>query len=118
VFPAAVPIFTALATGNAEQVSSLFAEMERQLLRLERVLDARAASAWHACGNTLTTADGALAPFLFYVDVLGKTCERTALSACPRLQRFWEGAQSHAVLSTAVGEIAQAMAAARERASA
>lgn len=116
VFPAVVPIFVARATGDAAQVSGLFDALELQLRHLERALDASASTTWHAFGNTLTTADGALAPFLFYVDLLGKTCARTPLAGCPRLQRFWDGAQSQPVLAAVIGQIAQAMAAARQRA--
>ena len=117
VFPAAVAIFTARAARNADQVDGLFVALERSLGQLERVLGAESSS-WHAFGNTLTTADGALAPILFYVHVLGVTAARTPLAPHRSLQRFWDGAQTHPVLAAVIGQIAQAMAAARERAAA
>jgi len=107
VFPAAVPIFAALAARDAERVDALFAGLDQALGWLASFVPERR-SGWHAWGDRLTTADGALAPFLFYVHHLGHVSGRTPLTKHATLQRFWEGAQEDPVLSTVTGQITQA----------
>jgi glutathione S-transferase len=117
VFPAAVPLFTALATRDAERIEALFATVDQALGNLSSFLPERQTS-WHAWGNQLTTADGALAPFLFYVHYLGQACGRSPFAKHPRLERFWEGSQQDPVLSTVTGQIASAFRARRSAATA
>jgi glutathione S-transferase len=112
VFPAAVPIFAANAARDQEQVDKLFAGLDQALGTAASFLQADSTS-WHAWGDQLTTADGALAPFLFYVQFLGQMCGRAPLAQHARLQRFWEGAQQEPVLATVTGQIAQAFRAHR-----
>lgn len=113
VFPAAVPLFAALGARDAERVDTLFAGLDQALGSLASFLSEHATS-WHAWGDQLTTADGALAPFLFYVHYLGQAAARSPLSKHPRLQRFWDGAQEDRVLSTVTGQIEQAFRARRQ----
>jgi len=117
LFPAALPIFGALAARDEAQLSSLFADLDRSLEVTASLLQDQTAS-WHAWGDQLTTADGALAPFLFYVDYLGQACGRAPLARHKRLQKFWDGAREQPVLATVVGQIAQAFRARREAAAA
>jgi glutathione S-transferase len=108
VFPAAVPIFAARAAGDTNQIAVLFDSLNSALGTLSSFLETRNQS-WHACGTKLTTADGALAPFLFYAHVLGRTCGRDAFAKHGRLQGFWDGAQSDPTLSTVLREMGEAM---------
>lgn len=119
VFPAAVPIFGALAPSNGDTSlrDDLFGKLDIALQSLASFLDDSNKS-WHSFGDRLTTADGALAPFLFYVNFLGRACGRTPLAAYNKLERFWEGAQSDPILSTVIEEIAHALSAARQRSTA
>lgn len=109
VFPAAVPIFAARAAGDAKQLAILFDSLDSALGTLSSFLETNHQS-WHACGAKLTTADGALASFLFYAHVLGTTWGRDAFAKHGRLQRFWDGAGSDPTLSTVIVEMGQAMA--------
>lgn len=109
VFPATVPIFAARAAGDAEQIAALFDHLDSTLGALSSFLQSGHKS-WHACGETLTTADGALASFLFYVQVVGTMCSRDVLGKHPRLRGFWDGAQSEPTLSTVIHQMAEAMA--------
>lgn len=109
VFPACVPIFGA----PAAQHDGLFAALDHALGQLASLLDP---AGWHAWGSQLSTADAALTVFLFYVQVVGGSCARAPLAAHARLQAFWEQAQRHPVLSTAIGEMARAMAERRAQA--
>jgi glutathione S-transferase len=114
VFPAVVQILMsrgAPSTGDAK-MDSLFGVVQRTLHELESFLVDTQAS-WRAFGDRLTTADGALAPFLFYVDMLAKTSGRALLDRQPRLERFWAGAQSDPVLSPVLQEMGQGMMRAR-----
>jgi glutathione S-transferase len=112
VFPAVVSIFEALAARDEERVETLFNNLDRALAGAVPFLDDT--TSWHAWGDRLTTADGALAPFLFYVQLVGQTCGRAPLVQHPRLQRFWEGAQQQPVLATVTAQIAEAFAARRQ----
>lgn len=112
VFPAVLSIFGGLAAApaNAEAIDALFKPLDNALAQLSSfMIDSR--DSWHAFGDQLTIADGALAPFLFYARAIGSRCARDPLANHPHLQQFWNGAQSDAVLSVAIGEIGQAMAA-------
>ena len=111
VFAAVLPIFAAFATRDPQQIETGFAGLDSALGKLSPFLDARTRS-WHCFGDRLTTADGALAPFLFYVDMLGRRCGRAPLAKHARLERFWDGARSQPVLATVIGQIGRAMAAA------
>jgi glutathione S-transferase len=112
VFPAVVPLFAALATGDQPQIDKLFGQLEQALRNLSSFMRAEDAS-WHACGDRLSTADGALAPFLFYVQVVGQACGRAPLGNHTRLQRFWDGAQQEPVLSAVIAQLAHAFHARR-----
>jgi glutathione S-transferase len=114
VFPAAVPIFSALAPSNGDTGprDNLFGKLDLALQTLESFLD-DSNKGWHCFGDSLTTADGALAPFLFYVTFLGRACGRAPLTAHHKLERFWEGAQSDPLLSAVINEISDALSAAR-----
>lgn len=107
LFPAVVPIFGALSARDAARVDGLFGELDRALGSLASLVPGRS-TGWRAWGDQLTTADGALAPFLFYVHHLGQASGRAPLAAHARLQQFWEGAQQDPVLSKVIGQIAQA----------
>jgi glutathione S-transferase len=108
VFPAAVPIFAARATGDVQRLNELFDALDATLTQLTSFLDPSNAT-WHAWGDRLTTADGALAPFLFYVNFLSKACGREPFEKHDRLQTFWAGAKSEPVLATVIDEIGRAM---------
>jgi maleylpyruvate isomerase len=108
VFPAAVPIFAARATGDVQRLNELFDSLDVVLGQLASFLDTSSGS-WHACGSSLTTADGALAPFLFYVNFLSMACGREPFEKHARLQRFWKGASAEPVLATVVDQISRAM---------
>jgi glutathione S-transferase len=112
VFPAVVPIFAALASRDPAQIEAQLAKLDDALAGLAAFLPARS-SGWHACGDQLTTADGALTPFLFYVQHVGQLCGRAPLSKHPKLQRFWEGAQQDTVLAKVAAQIANAFRARR-----
>ncbi|HKO92863.1 MAG TPA: glutathione S-transferase family protein [Polyangiaceae bacterium] len=112
VFPAAVPIFSVLAAPDPARRDQLFAALDNALGIASSFLRERSGS-WHAWGDRLTTADGALAPFLFYVQFLGQACGRAPLARYPRLQQFWEGAQQEPVLAKVTAQIAQALHARR-----
>ena len=112
VFPAALPIFGALGSGDPMRLDELFGSLDDALRTAASFLQERSPS-WHAWGSQLTTADGALAPFLFYVQFLGQACGRAPLARHPRLQQFWEGAQQEPVLAKVTFEIAQALQARR-----
>jgi len=114
LFPSVVDLFKARAIGSGreEELSSLFGVLEQNLSRLAALIDPSRAS-WHVSGSSLTLADGALAPFLVYVDMLGKASGRGLLSQHTVLERFWVGAKSDRILSTIIDEIAHAMAKAR-----
>ena len=114
VFPAAVPIFGARAAGDIGQITSLFDKLDNALGSLSAFLGDGNES-WHAFGDRLTTADGALAPFLFYACFLGNACNRAVLARHRKLEKFWEGAQSDPVLATVIKQMAQAMGGARSR---
>ncbi|HEX6244493.1 MAG TPA: glutathione S-transferase family protein [Polyangiales bacterium] len=109
VFPAVVPIFGAR---GQEQADALFTALDGALGSLASLLDPHNAS-WHAWGNQLTTADGALAPFLFYVQIVGQAAKRAPLARHARLERFWEGAQEQPVLAKVTAQIGQAFRARR-----
>jgi glutathione S-transferase len=117
VFPACLPIFFARAAGDVDQLNGLFEKLDDAMTRLSTFLDDGSES-WHAFGARLTTADGALAPFLFYAQFLGKACDRPILSRHHRLKRFWDGAQTDSVLSTVIEQMATAISAPRPRRSA
>jgi glutathione S-transferase len=114
VFPACLPIFGALAAGDVQQLDVHFKALDAALTQLSALFD-RSAQHWHAVGESLTTADGALAAFLWYAQFLGSTCDRPVLLRHAVLERFWSGAQSHPVLSTVTQQMAAAMSAARQR---
>jgi glutathione S-transferase len=80
VFPAALPIFGVLAASNVDQRDNLFEKLDSALRSLVSLLG-HANESWHAFGDALTTADGALAPFLFYIDFVGSRtrCSRRSL---------------------------------------
>jgi glutathione S-transferase len=112
LFPATVPLFTALATRDAERVDTLFAGLDQALTILASFVPPRA-TGWNVCGDQLSTADSALAPFLFYVLYLGRAAGRSPLAKHVRLERFWEGAQQDRVLSAVTGQIEEAFRARR-----
>jgi glutathione S-transferase len=106
LFPSVVELFKARATG--QDLSSLFGVLELNLRQLASLIDPARAS-WHMHGTGLTLADGALAPFLFYVEMIGKASGRTLLAPHAGLERFWDGARQDRVLSMVIHEIAVAM---------
>jgi glutathione S-transferase len=106
LFPSVVACFTAHSSSANPQ--DVFAALAQNLQRLESLLDPPRAG-WHVSGAELSLADGALAPFLLYVDMLS----RKLLEPCPRLTRFWQGAQQDRILAPVIQEIAHALAAAR-----
>jgi glutathione S-transferase len=111
LFPSVVDIFQARGLGpsDPQHIEKLFSALELNLLRLSGLLDDRSDS-WHALGARLSLADGALAPFLQYVDVIAKASGRKLLEPHPRLERFWSGAQRDPLVSTVTQEIARALA--------
>ncbi|MET0389054.1 MAG: glutathione S-transferase family protein [Polyangiales bacterium] len=116
VFPACLPIFGAHASGDHASLAGLFEGLDHALGNLARVLEE--GESWHAWGPRLTTADGALAAFLFYAQVVGQLGRREPLARFARLQRFWHGAQSQPVLSTVIQEMGAGLAGARAKAGA
>jgi glutathione S-transferase len=114
VFPACLPIFGARRVGDPQQLEILIGKLDEALTALSTLIEPRSTS-WHAWGDTLTTADGALAAFLFYAHFLGQACERPLLARHRGLERFWEGAQTQPELSAVIGQMAAAMATASAR---
>jgi len=112
VFAPVVAIFTALSKGDPQQVDKLFGELDQALLSLGSLLQAESAS-WYTSGERLSTADGALAPFLFYVQYLGQACGRSPLVEHARLRKFWDAAQGQPVLAAVIEQLAQAFRARR-----
>jgi maleylpyruvate isomerase len=114
VFPAALPIFGALAAPDAPQTEALFDKLDGALRNLESFLNQDSQS-WHTFGANFSTADAALAPFLFYIEFLGTACGRTPLASHHKLTRFWQRAQTDPILSPVLDEISTAWSAARSR---
>jgi glutathione S-transferase len=110
VFPTAVPLFAARASGDAQRIDAQFGALDVTLGQLASFMS-DSTQGWHAWGDSLTIADGALAPFLFYVHFLGMACGKAPFANHPRLQRFWSGAQTEPVLGAVIQQIANAMSA-------
>lgn len=108
LFPAVVEIFRARATaaGDPARLADLFAALDGNVGQLEALMD-RTSPSWHVCGASLTLGDGALAPFLAYVDQLTTASGRDLLDGRPRLAQFWDGARRDPVLSSIMQEIAR-----------
>jgi glutathione S-transferase len=107
VFPAVVDIFKVMGSG-AGQIETFVGALDARLGELSALMK-NSGAIWHAAGKTLSIADGALAPFLFYVDIVGRRLNRNLLAGHPPLQHFMENCRSEPALTAVIGEIGAAM---------
>lgn len=107
VFPAVVDIFKAMGAGT-DEIEAATEALEQRLVELSSLLTVERSS-WHAVGTSLTIADGALAPFLFYVRIVGLRLQRDLLAGHEPLQKFMDGCASEPALAGVMEEIGAAM---------
>ena len=111
VYNVAMPLFTQLDPAHRDHkiVATALTEIERGLGYVEHFLGGGA----YAFGDTLTTADGCLAPFLFYIDFLSGCFNCPALLANhAKISRYWRSINDEPIVGLIIAEMKTSMAAA------
>jgi maleylpyruvate isomerase len=110
VFPAVIDIFKAMGTqsSDAEQLGKAVEILDAKLGELSALMSDDRRS-WRAVDDSLSIADGALAPFLYYVEIISGRLSRDLLAKHPPLRQFLENCRTDPALDTVIREIGTAM---------
>ena len=110
LFPAVVQVLMVAGAASSEDLERdrLLDVVQQRLSGVASFLEDKTPT-WHSVGGQLSTADAALAPFLFYVELLEKRFGCSLMQGCPQMRRFWEGAQQDPFISPVLLEMGQAM---------
>ncbi|MEZ5559716.1 MAG: glutathione S-transferase family protein [Pseudomonadales bacterium] len=114
-YPRMAPLYAQVdpASRDADTLAAGLTAADEALAILARLLgDGGYSGGPFAVGSSLTLADCALVPMLFFVDAVLPVLGRSqAFAAAPLVERYWRSASQDAVAARIVGEMGTALAA-------